>query len=69
MSTSTDLRPAPLLTEHDVAERLKCSVALLRKFRARKQAPTFIKVGGRLIRYRSADVEAYINQQTGGGLE
>jgi hypothetical protein len=65
MTTPTELLNTPaipsLWTERQVAEALNCSVALIRKRRAHKQAPIPLKIG-RLIRYRPETISAFLNQ-------
>ena len=53
----------PLLNEEQVAELLNCSVSLVRKWRRLKTGPTPCRVGGRLVRYRRAEIERYIRSQ------
>ena len=48
-----------LLTSSEVAQRLRVSVATLADWRYKSQGPRFVKVG-RLVRYRSGDLEAWI---------
>jgi hypothetical protein len=58
-----------LFDETRAAERLGCSVALVRKWRLFGEGPAYVKVG-RLVRYSQADIEAFLNAnrvQTGGG--
>ncbi len=47
------------LTETEVAEMLRCTKAALRKWRREGRGPRFIRVG-RLVRYRLADVEEFL---------
>ena len=47
------------LTETEVAEMLRCTKAALRKWRRQRRGPRFVRVG-RLIRYRLADVEEFL---------
>ena len=47
------------LTEIEVAQILKCTTAALRRWRREGRGPRFIRVG-RLIRYRLADVEEFL---------
>ena len=47
------------LTETEVAEMLRCTKAALRKWRREGRGPRFIRVG-RLIRYRLADVDQFL---------
>ena len=52
-----------LLDEAEAAEYLHCSVAFLRRCRLFRSGPSFVKVG-RLVRYRSQDLEQYISEST-----
>jgi len=54
-----------IYNEKDAAEQLGCSVALLRKWRQQKQGPRVVKMG-RLVRYRAADLEQFLNDHTRG---
>ena len=53
------LNDAGLLDVEDVAKILKCSVSILNKWRLLGKGPSFVRVGT-LVRYRPADVEAFI---------
>ena len=49
-----------LLNEHEAAEYLRCSVALLRKWRtAGNTGPAFVKIGS-LVRYAVEDLEVFV---------
>jgi excisionase family DNA binding protein len=52
-----------LLTSLEVAQILRVSVATIKRWRREKTGPTHIVVGG-LIRYRRADVNAYLRENT-----
>ena len=58
----------PLVDENVAAEIIGCSVALMRKWRSLRTGPAYVKVG-RLVRYRRADVEAFLDSRrvTAGG--
>lgn len=57
-----------LLNENDVARITGLSVATVRRWRLFGQGPRFIKVSGSAVRYRPADVKAYLDKRpTGGG--
>lgn len=58
--------PQRLLNEHEVATSCSISVLTLRKWRGQKHGPQFVKIGA-LVRYRPADVDAWIAAQKGGG--
>lgn len=49
-----------LLTDEQVGERLTVSPSTLRHWRSRGEGPPYVKLGGRLVRYRWADVEAWM---------
>lgn len=53
-----------LATAAEVADRLGYTPEGLAQMRYRGNGPKFIKMGGRAIRYRWADVEAWLDQQT-----
>lgn len=58
----TDPRPArgdDLLTPDEVADLYRTTTKTLRNWRSLRTGPAHVKVGG-LVRYRRADVEAYI---------
>ena len=50
---------APLLSSADVAELLDVSERTLEFWRYARKGPAYLKVGKR-VRYRPADVEAYL---------
>jgi predicted DNA-binding transcriptional regulator AlpA len=51
-----------LLTDIEVAELCGCAVATLRNMRWRKrgEGPKFVTLGKRMVRYKPADVQAFI---------
>jgi predicted DNA-binding transcriptional regulator AlpA len=51
-----------LLTIEQVSEMTTLSVPTLRWYRATGKGPKSGKVGGRAVRYRRSDVEAWINE-------
>ena len=56
-----------LLNEREVATSCSISVLTLRKWRSQKRGPQFVKIGA-LVRYRQADVDAWIGQQQFSGV-
>ena len=54
-----------LLDEARLAARLNVSRSTLQSWRYAGRGPRYIKLG-RLIRYRNADVDAYLRTQTRG---
>lgn len=57
-------RQAPLMTVEQVSEYLGKPVGSLYNWRWRGIGPRAVKVG-RSLRYRAADVEAWLDQRTG----
>jgi predicted DNA-binding transcriptional regulator AlpA len=55
-----------LLPEHSISQRLGVSVACLRRWRMERRGPAFIHLG-RLVRYRVADLESWLDHQPRGG--
>ena len=55
-----------LMDEKELANRLGISVHALRRWRFEGRGPRYIHIG-RLVRYRPADVEAWLDAQPGGG--
>jgi excisionase family DNA binding protein len=62
MTTQTD--PQELLTTQETAKLLKISYATLMTWRSAKRYPLRYARIGRRIRYRRADVEAFISNRT-----
>ena len=58
--SAATLAPGDLLDERKAAAILGASVQTLRNWRWRGQGPRFHKIGQRLVRYRRADLEAFI---------
>jgi excisionase family DNA binding protein len=55
-----------LMTELEVAERLRVSLACLRRWRLEKRGPRFLKVGS-LVRYPTEELEHWISSLPAGG--
>jgi len=55
-----------LLTESEVAARLRVSLACLRRWRLEGRGPRFVKVGSR-VRYPSEELEGWIETLPAGG--
>lgn len=53
-----------IMTEHEAAQHLALSVHTLRAWRAQRRGPAFVRIGRRAIRYRMADLDAYLQQGT-----
>jgi predicted DNA-binding transcriptional regulator AlpA len=55
-----------LMMEEDVSEKLKVSLACLRRWRLLGEGPQYVKLGP-MVRYRSKDIEDWLaNRPTGG---
>lgn len=55
--------PQPILDPHGAANHLGLKVTTLADMRVRGVGPRFLKVG-RLVRYRMADLEAWLASRT-----
>jgi hypothetical protein len=55
-----------LMTELEVAERLRVSLACLRRWRLERRGPCFLKVGS-LVRYPAGELDHWINSLPAGG--
>jgi predicted DNA-binding transcriptional regulator AlpA len=62
----TAANPADLLDENEAAASLSVAVQTLRNWRWKGEGPRFVKVGARLVRYRRADLAAFIEAGTSG---
>ena len=49
----------PAMTEQEVAQRLKLSVATLRSWRLRRRGPRYVRFG-RAVRYLVTDIDLYV---------
>lgn len=57
--------PAETLnTPAQVGERFGVTVGALAQMRYRGNGPKFIKLGGKQVRYRESDIQAWLDQQT-----
>jgi predicted DNA-binding transcriptional regulator AlpA len=52
-----------LLKEREVASRYGLSVPWLRRARVERRGPPFLRVHRRMIRYRRADIEAFLESR------
>jgi len=55
-----------LLTEPEVADRLRVSLACLRRWRLERRGPRFVKVGS-LVRYPADELDHWIEALPAGG--
>lgn len=51
-----------LLTVEEVAERTGLSVHTLNQWRSQEKGPPYLKIGGKLVRYRKADLIQYFDE-------
>lgn len=58
--------PADLLAENEAAAALAVAVHTLRNWRWKGEGPRFVKVGKRAVRYRRADLAAFVEAGTSG---
>lgn len=65
-SSTTTQNPADLLDEREVADALHVAVNTLRNWRWKGEGPRAVKLGKRAVRYRRADVEAFIEAGLSG---
>ncbi len=57
---SSDSAPHRLLTPAQAAEFLGVPEGTLAQWRSQRRGPAFVKLEGRLVRYRTNDLEAYV---------
>jgi Helix-turn-helix domain len=56
---SCDLRELKLLDEYDVADLLGVRVSIVRRRRARRLPPVYVRIGHH-VKYRPQDIRSYI---------
>lgn len=52
--------PGDILTSREVAAEYRLAERTLANWRAKGEGPRFLKLGKRAVRYRRADIEAFI---------
>ena len=60
LPSTAKITSADLLSEREVSEDLNVALNTLRNWRWRGEGPRFVKLGKRAVRYRRADVDAFI---------
>ncbi len=55
-----DGRPKTLLTPQEAAQFLGVLVGTLAHWRSERRGPPYVKLEGRLVRYRLSDLEEYL---------
>lgn len=63
-STTDDADDERLLTTEEAAEIIRMSKSSLARWRAEGTGPAYVLVGGRAVRYRRADVDAWMADRT-----
>ena len=56
-----------LLDQHEVAAILRVAIPTLQDWRWKGEGPRFVKLGKRVVRYRRADIEAFVEAGSHGG--
>jgi predicted DNA-binding transcriptional regulator AlpA len=56
-----------MMNEKDVAEKLKMSLAALRRWRYENRGPRYLKLAGVAVRYREEDLNAWLESCPTGG--
>lgn len=64
MATTVSTPVEAIHTPAALGERLGMTTGALAQMRYRGNGPRFIKLGGRQIRYRESDIQAWLEQQT-----
>jgi excisionase family DNA binding protein len=59
-STTHTRKLGSLMTEHEAANLLACSVATMRKWRLMRRPPNYYRIG-RLVRYSREDLAAFLD--------
>ncbi len=57
-----------LLKEAEVAKLLRVSVQLIRKWRATKEGPEFLRLGGKCVRYARTAIDEFIESHKKAGV-
>ncbi len=52
-----------LLTPEEVSNLIGVPVSTLAQWRSQRRGPPYIKLEGRLVRYRTSDLEAYLGSR------
>ena len=60
VAAELSVNPSPWLTPQEAADRLRLSVRGLEDMRARGEGPPYSRVNHRIVRYRIADVDAWL---------
>jgi len=63
MPTANKSRTPPLLTCQEAGEFLGVPAGTLAQWRSQRRGPQYIKLEGRLVRYRLGDLESYLRER------
>lgn len=66
MTATKRVSDPPLMDTHEASDYLRVPAKTLRSWRDRGEGPPYIRVNGRLVRYRVGDVDAWLDKQTVG---
>ncbi|WP_171208895.1 MULTISPECIES: AlpA family transcriptional regulator [unclassified Ruegeria] len=62
------IQPDHLYADHDVAALCGVSVHSVRRWRANRIGPQFVRIGVRKIRYRGADILSWVDRLPTGDV-
>jgi len=57
------MTPGTIIDEKKLADNLGVSIRTIQAWRYKKIGPKFIKLSGRCVRYRSKDIEEYLQER------
>lgn len=66
LPSTAPLNPADLLDETEASATLSVAVQTLRNWRWKGEGPRYLKIGKRTVRYRRADLDAFVEAGTPG---
>ena len=58
-----------LMTPNEAAQFLAVSAETLAQWRSQRRGPQYIKLEGRLVRYRARDLESYLEERSVTGRD
>lgn len=64
---ASPIQPGDLIDEREAAAILCAEVRTLRNWRSLGKGPRFLKIGERMVRYRRADLAAFIDSAEARG--
>lgn len=66
LPSTAPLNPADLLNETEASASLNIAVQTMRNWRWKGEGPIFVKLNKRAVRYRRADLDAFVEAGTSG---